>query len=367
MKGPKISIFLTSRVDGNVNHGLDRLIGSLEEKTHDISNIELLVKFDDDDSGARVAIGRLSSSPIKTDYCFGKRLRGYEDIHQGYSSLIEKASERSLLFICMADDFAVVEDWDKDLLEAYRETHRSPAIIHQRPHPPSERKSMVLTKFNPSLSGIPYEDLYIVDEAPAWSAEIIRSIGNFGPTFSTDLWTLIIEQELHKRRICITHFTRGEIVYRHLDPRVDSMASERWEGARKRNFEYAKTEEFKNIIEENVKTIQKLVRLNKASTVRAAVRYVLAELYVKTCNILALSIVEYSDAPRLTLETEDINLVRFRGRFYAIEKWKGAARLENMNKKELGQLTSSRFMNLALAKANARRLLSPGKSRSIVE
>ena len=115
----KISIFITSRVSDNANHGLTELIRSLETNSYNLDQIEVLVKFDDDDDGVKPLLEMLESTKIRTKYKFGPRGRGYEDIHVGYTSLLEFASPKSKIYICMADDFEVVNYWDLALLEAF--------------------------------------------------------------------------------------------------------------------------------------------------------------------------------------------------------------------------------------------------------
>lgn len=320
-----ISIFVTSRVEGNANSALLSLVKSLEQNTFNKERIELLVKFDDDDILAPRVIDEVEKKNIRFKYKFGPRLRGYEDIHHGYSLLIDIADENSSIFCCMADDFTVTEMWDKMLREAIACVKCRYFIIHQRPHPPSNRAFLYKDKYNFLFYNTNWEELYIIDEAPAWSSYMIRQIGSFGPISFTDLWTLVLEKELYKKRFVITYFTKYEIVHRKLNPEIDSPQATRWLGARKRNFEYAQKEEFSRIISENVDSIIKGMSKEYKNIFYARLLWIKALAcnflfkMLRNTKITKYSAHYYGDMPIIVYSDNTRNIVGYQERFYSID------------------------------------------------
>ena len=324
----KISIFITSRVSGNANHGLTELIRSLEANSDNLGQIEVLVKFDDDDEGVTPLLEMLEKSNISTKYVFGARGRGYEDIHDGYSSLLKFASTESKIYICMADDFEVVTHWDTTLLEAFRLAKTPYAIVHQRPHPPSNRASLGLTKYNPLFDDVDFEHLYIIDEAPAWSSELIKTLGNFGPISFTDLWTKVIEKELFQKGLNLTYFTKDEIVHRKLHPGIDTEASERWLGARKRNFDFSKTSDFSDKIEKNLTDITKAIKKRPVNYLIAAMskNAICLEIFSSKLKLWLRKFNKYfsyesATEPTLLRKTNVSALFKYKREFFCVGGW----------------------------------------------
>ena len=323
-----ISIFITSRVSGNANHGLTELIRSLEVNSDNSDQIEVLVKFDDDDDGVAPLLKMLEMTNISTRHTFGPRGRGYEDIHDGYSSLLQFASPESKIYICMADDFEVASHWDTTLREAFCLAKTPYAIVHQRPHPPSERASLGLTKYNPLFDDIDFEDLYIIDEAPAWSADLIKTVGSFGPISFTDLWTKVIEKKLFLRGLNLTYFTENEIAHRKLHPNIDTESSERWLGARKRNFDFAKTLEFKAKIDENMASITKALMKNPMNYLSAAVskNAICLEILLSKLRLWLRGFDKYfsyesATKPTLLRKTNASALFKYKREFFCVGGW----------------------------------------------
>lgn len=246
MKNQKIniSIFVTSRIAGNKNSNLEKLVTSIRDQSFSTSDIEILVKFDDDDRLANDVISKIKKFDITIKYAFGPRKRGYIDIHHGYSQLIPKADNNSKIFICMADDFIVKKNWDIEYRKFIHKCNREFFIIHQRPHPYSDRNFIKLSKYNTGYYGDSWGDIYIIDEAPAWSASLIRLINNFGPISFTDLFTLDLEAKLGEKKINITYFTSNETIYRTLHKDIDIPGTQRWNNDREINMKFAHSENF---------------------------------------------------------------------------------------------------------------------------
>lgn len=259
---PLISIFITSRVDGNSNSNIVSLVDSIKTHSYHLDNIEILIKFDDDDRLAQSSIDFLYKSEINFKYKFGPRLRGYEDIHIGYNSLIDLASDQSIVFTCFADDFVISEmHWDKKILSLINKINKDIFIIHQRPHPPSNRKLLSLNKYNPFFKINDLANLYIIDEAPMWSRKLIDVCKGFGNISFTDAWTLYLEWYLyHFNKINITYFTDEPIIHRKLDDKIDGPSALRWSTARKANFEYINSKNFKELTINEVKNIEMLIK-----------------------------------------------------------------------------------------------------------
>lgn len=324
----KISIFVTSRVSGNANHGLAELIRSLERNSYNLEQIEILVKFDEDDEGVKPLLKMLKMSEIMTKHTFGPRGRGYEDIHIGYTSLLSFVSPNSKIYICMADDFEVVKHWDTDLLEAFRLAKTPYAIVHQRPHPPTDRASFELTKYNPLFDSVDFEHLYIIDEAPAWSSDLIQATGGFGPISFTDLWTKVLEKELFLKGLNLSYFTENEIVYRKLHPTVDTDLSERWLGARKRNFDFSKTPKFSTEIEKNVSAITKSLLKNPKYFLTAAIskNIICLEILVGKLRLWPKRFDNYfsyesAAEPTLVSKTNLCALFKYKREFFCVGGW----------------------------------------------
>jgi hypothetical protein len=337
-----ISIFITSRVSGNKNHGLKELLKTLAKNTSE-SQYEVLVKFDDNDPDADDVIDTLSQFDLTIKHLKGPQGRGYEDIHEGYTSLIPLANPNSSIFICMADDFVVVPNWDVTLRKAFQKFSGEMCIVHQRPHPPSNRNSVGVFPHNPTFSNVPFADLYIIDEAPAWSADLIRMIGSFGPISFTDLWTLVIEKELYKNRIYITGFTESEIIYRKLHEEIDFVNTERWNGARKRNFDYAKSIDFEEQIKDNIKKI--IEYYNERPIKRLASLYsyfrVLFGCFIYNfwCHIFKMT---YEKDPKLIDVLGDKNIVKLGYVFYCVPQSLGSFDLVEVGPEKRNLLVSSR-------------------------
>jgi len=259
----KKSIIVTSRVQGNKNHRLPILLDTLKENTREINDIEVLIKYDDDDEHAHDLYHRIYGSawekyPFKMKQIFGKRGRGYIDIHKGYNSLLKFVSNETKIIVAMADDFTVEKDWDIKMDDCVKDAGDY-FIIHQRPHPPITRPNFSHEKFDVSYNPFYSEDLHIIDEAPAWSKALIDAVKDFPLSF-TDAWTLCVERVLwFKHDIRLTRFTDGLIINRYTSE-VDQPENDRWNTDRKTNFDYMKTQEFRNIIEEQSQRIAEAMK-----------------------------------------------------------------------------------------------------------
>ncbi len=253
-----ISILVTSRIEGNVNHGLKRLLDSLHQHTSDAKNIEVLVKYDDDDPLAYNEASEIVNAryPFRIALETGKRGRGYIDIHHGYNQLIPLISPKSRVIVAMADDFTVNARWDEAVYKAI-EGAGDYFIVHQRPHPRVkwDDKAGTLSPgedpFCMSDDMFDSENLHIIDEAPLWSPALLKAaaILDFGrmifPVSFTDAWTICLEHVLWTDYgINITKFL-PEIFINRVTCDVDQPGDPRWDTDRKSNFEYINSAKFR--------------------------------------------------------------------------------------------------------------------------
>lgn len=258
-----ISILITSRVEGNINHGLKKLLNSLSTQSHSPDKIEVLIKFDTDDQIAMSVEADILAQnyPFKIKTAYGPRGRGYIDIHQGYNNLLPMISRESRVIGAMADDFIVNRHWD----EAVRLSIEGAGkffIIHQRPHPPNGSDYNRPDKFRMDADMFNAEDIHIIDEAPLWSPALIQAVEGFPVSF-TDAWTLCLEYSLwHIYGINITKFLPGIMINR-TTCEVDQPGNERWHTDRRINFDFIKSNEFKEIVEEQAWFIDGAIKSDK--------------------------------------------------------------------------------------------------------
>lgn len=274
-----ISIIVTSRIQGNNNHNLNKLIMSLTENTRNHENMELLVKFDEDDNRAPMLTDDILhyDLPFEIKVIFGNRGRGYIDIHHGYNRLLTRLSKESTIVTAMADDFTVKKDWDLALKGA-SEGSGEFFIIHQTPHPFLEgiptsplkelRPNSNFHKFDMSLNMFHSEELHPIDGMPAWSTQLLIECAMYGtvrPSFDTlevfpisftDAWTLCLEFVLwNEYKINITKFVDEPVIVREVTEKDQPFNQERWMGDRKNNFDYIKSSSFRNIVEHQAREI----------------------------------------------------------------------------------------------------------------
>lgn len=255
----RIAVLINSRVEGNLNFGLINLLKSMIENSKDLDQIEVLVKFDSCDPWAGDIISQIMRMPISIKYIIEPRGRGYIDIHHGYNRLLMHIDPQVYLIGAMADDFLVEKGWDEAMIKLIPSPiYQDLYIIHQRPHPPTSRVNYGSKMFNmdyPMFDKL--EDLYIVDEAPFWSRELLFTTSWLGGGLSfTDGWTLALEYVLwHKYGLKITLFTDKLRIKRITHPGIDTSNNPRWNTDRKENFEYIKTKYFRDIVEHQARNV----------------------------------------------------------------------------------------------------------------
>lgn len=254
-----ISILVNSRIEGNVNHSLHKFLDSISEFTSKPSEIEVLIKYDNDDAKAYAQGLEIINAkyPFKILCESGPRGRGYIDIHHGYNQLLPSVSPKSRVICAMADDFTVNARWD-DAVHNEIEDAGDLFIVHQRPHPRIkwDDKIGILSPgespFCMSDDMFDSENMHIIDEAPMWSPTLLRSayVGKMMtfPVSFTDAWTICLEHVLWvDHQINITKFL-PELFINRKTCSVDEPGNERWNTDRKINFEYIKSAKFRGYV-----------------------------------------------------------------------------------------------------------------------
>jgi len=252
-----ISILVTSRIEGNVNHRLKTLLDSLKVSINHPDQIEVLVKYDNDD----YACQKEALEIVNAKYPFrilcedGPRGRGYIDIHLGYNQLLHSIHPDTNVVVAMADDFTCNGGWDDQVHNAIKDAGEY-FIVHSRPHPrkvwQSGTPGVVISgadHFNMDNDMFESEDLHIMDESPMWSLALLRAAGSFPfPVSFTDAWTVCLEYVLwHDHQIDITKFLPGLIINRYTNE-IDQQGGARWAGDRKTNFDYIQSSAFRRIV-----------------------------------------------------------------------------------------------------------------------
>lgn len=268
---PKISILVTSRVEGNTNSEIFSLFESLSNQSFDHRNFEVLIKYDTDDSLADEVIRKieLMHYPFSIYTCKGVRGRGYIDIHDGYNMLLNMVHPDSEIIGAMADDFRVVRNWDKAILDSSQGLGEF-FIIHQRPHPRKEWPNGIgnnydgMKEFDMSNNMFDSSELHIIDEAPLWSKGLIKQLSRLDlgvfPVSFTDAWTVCLEYVLWNiYQIRLTAFLDKIYITRTTGP-MDQDDNERWHTDRKVNFEYINSQEFIIKINHQARCISEAVK-----------------------------------------------------------------------------------------------------------
>lgn len=252
-----ISILVTSRVQGNINHGLEKLLDSIATKSWRPQDVEVLIKFDDDDTESLAVKDQITNTiyPFHLLFVNGPRERGYIDIHKGYNQLLWHANPETKVIGAMADDFTVEPEWDLAILETVKGAGDY-FIIHQRPHPPNnikERHDAEENKFFMGYDMFDAEDLHVIDEAPFWSPALLSAVSPFKSTNAfpisfTDAWTLCLEYVLWTdHQINITKFLPKVLINR-TTCEIDQPGNERWHTDRRINFDKIKSKQFRKYV-----------------------------------------------------------------------------------------------------------------------
>lgn len=256
---PMISILISSKIHNNPSFGLFELLDSILEKTDNLNNIEILIKFDIDDPELEKCTKKLEAyqNKILIKYIAEGKYRGYIDIHFGYIRAMSLISDSSTIVGCMADDFIVTKQgWDTEIIEKSKQYPDNIFILHQRPHPTNKGnyEECNIKKFDTSRYTEDLTNAYIVDECPFWGRKLLEIISFWHVSF-TDGWTIVFEKYLFEKfNINRTLFLDDLFIHRRLSE-VDLDSHERWDTERKWNMEFINSKFFKDMVVQQAKNV----------------------------------------------------------------------------------------------------------------
>ena len=177
-----ISILLACRKAENASSQLPRLLESLFATAHHPNQVEVLIKFDDDDKEVKSLIAYVEGFDpnLRVFYKLTPRGAGYFGLHHAYNDLLNDVSTNSELIWVVSDDCEfVAPGWDAMLLSNLDRF---------------EDRIFVLHHIINHHQGMSTEDVFQTpDPYPIWSRKWVEVCGGFGPCTFTDAWTGFIE------------------------------------------------------------------------------------------------------------------------------------------------------------------------------
>jgi hypothetical protein len=220
-----ISFIMCHRKHGNTNSDIPRFLQSLESAVDDPSNVEILIKMDDDDMEAVVPFSSITIKSVRTP-----RRRGYADLHLGYKDLMGMVDSRARFISAVADDFVCVRrGFDKEILAINREF----CIIEG-------------CKSHSFCSNDEF-----VDPNPFWSRALLDICAwDFG-TFATDMWSHRIQSEVDGLSV----FLGNKVFERVVDLSIDGRGGSRWNNERAEMIATVRGDSYKHLIAEQKRRI----------------------------------------------------------------------------------------------------------------
>ena len=244
-----ITIILCCRIDGNINSNLPFLLDSINKTISDPDNIEILLKFDDDDKDAPDCIQLISSRnyPFLISHVITPRGQGYYDLHKSNNDAFMRSSISSKLYWAISDDVEFkVNDWDKIIFSAYEEGIKKFGT----------KKLFVLHQDDVFIGrNLEYNEVLERNEAwPIWTSEWLETIGSIGMTVATDAWTSCIEATLSTQygldpRVILP----TKLIYRSVSK--EDMTGYRWDVQRRKIIADLKSPRLRKIIEAQAENI----------------------------------------------------------------------------------------------------------------
>lgn len=224
-----ISLFLPARL-GNKFNNFCRWFESLSKTVDDKNNIEILVKFDDDEdvSAALQIVEKYQKDGFAIKYIKTPRGRGYNDISFFYAQLFLIANPKSKMMMAGSIDLVFrKKGFDKILIEASKKFEEDNIfVIH----------TTFTGNFSNQIKNINMAT-QSCDNFPIWSRRWIEICGaHFGYCSSNDGYTGIVEYFLSTqfgidRRIDIS----GLNVFR--ESNIASIGSDYWNNQRRSAME----------------------------------------------------------------------------------------------------------------------------------
>jgi len=221
---PQISLMLPVRITEEKFSNFVRYFQSIVDCVNDLKNIEVLVKFDDDQdiSKAVEVINEFKGKGVDVQYIVTPRSKGYQSMFLFLLDLFFESSNESILFASQTIDGSFTcKNFDTLLIEASTKHDDGIFVIH--PNTVCDLQHFI-TDINKAVQH--------VETFPFWSRKWIEIQGNFGYNALTDGYTALVEYFLYRewgvdRRVGINTKLVTET---HGEPPV---VSKYWQGPRK--------------------------------------------------------------------------------------------------------------------------------------
>ena len=242
-----ISILLPCRLGPNRTSQFKRYLQSLSEACDDLKNIELLIKFDDDqDLTEALEIINEYKNIIDIKYIITSRGNGYQDLPLFYMDLLFKANLSYQIATVHSIDLVFnKKGFDTIFIDSIKKYKDGIFVIHSCITPSFKSK---ITTINDAVQW--------VDGFPAWSRKWLEIQGRFGHNASTDGWTQLTEFLLSNefgidRRIDISHYN----FFSEIDNVDRSVTSEYWKVKRRESVEHHLSKLNIDLARQNAKNI----------------------------------------------------------------------------------------------------------------
>lgn len=219
-----ISIIISSRELGRKNPGnLKTFLTNLKMSLYNTNNIEIIFKFDNDDSLIEQSLYEAASfnPELNIKYFFSDRY-GYLGLHKAYYECLKVIDPKSYVVVILADDFLCKPNshWDKQLLEASMHLKNEPFIVQDK------------------------SKLGQMHDIPIFSKKMIDLV-SLGNSLSVDSWSIDIcsiylKYNLTDYIVYLPEFT-------HRQTCDYDWGHERWNIEREQLIQYLNSQEYKEL------------------------------------------------------------------------------------------------------------------------
>ena len=149
---------------------LNKSIDSILKKTSDLSKIQLILRFDNDDEESINNIANLPFSKVDITIIVGNRMRGYHDLNK-YVNECCGGAKGDFMMLFNDDSYIVTNDWDLEL-----EKHLNTTVV-----------------LNPDT----HDDAQCYNTFPIISRDIYDLTGHFSLNAHNDTWVSYIAKRLN--------------------------------------------------------------------------------------------------------------------------------------------------------------------------
>lgn len=224
----QISLMLPVRITAEKFKNFRRYFQSISDCIADINNIEILVKFDEDQdiSKALEVINEYKAKGLCIKHFHTPRGRGYMDSAFFYTQLLFYADPQSKLLSATSIDMLFIQkNFDTILLEACKKYDDGIFVIH--PNAVFDLKHEI-TDINKAVQH--------VENFPFWSRKWVEVQGIFGYSSSTDGYTGLVEYLLYNEHKIDRRIALKTKLTKETDLGAP-VTSKYWQGPRKTAME----------------------------------------------------------------------------------------------------------------------------------